>query len=161
MSDLIRALDASDVLLDLEAATTRQLFERVAALAEERHGLERHAVFDALDDRERLGSTALGHGVAIPHCRLRGLRESIAMLVRLRSPIDFASPDAAPVGLFAFLLVPEHATDVHLALLASLASLLSERRMRESLEAAGDAAAVQTVLARFEADRRRSPKGAS
>ena len=101
---------------------------------------------DALMARERLGSTGLGHGVAIPHGRSAAISEARAAFVRLAEPIDFGADDGRPVDLVACLIVPAHFTDQHLKLLAELAELFSNDAITTALRAAPDAAALQEVL---------------
>jgi nitrogen PTS system EIIA component len=100
----------------------------------------------ALEAREQLGSTGLGHGVAIPHGRSRAVGEARAAFVRLAEPIDFGADDAQAVDLVAALIVPEHFTDQHLKLLAELAELFSDANLTAALRAAPDAAALRATL---------------
>jgi PTS system nitrogen regulatory IIA component len=93
------------------------------------------AVADRLLARERLGSTALGHGVAIPHGRCPELPEAIAAFMKLRSGVDFDAPDGEKVDILVGLLVPEDCTDGHLQLLAQLAQLFSQGEVRDELRA--------------------------
>ena len=104
---------------------------------------------DHLIARERLGSTGLGHGVAIPHARIKGLKTPLAAVLRLRVPIAFDAPDQEPVGLFVFLLVPEAATQQHLEILAEIAAMLSDRALRDRLASAPDAAALHAAIAHW------------
>lgn len=105
-------------------------------------------VFDALLNRERLGSTALGEGVAVPHCRLPGCDRTLGALLRLAEGIDFDAPDGKPVDLLFVLVVPAEATDEHLALLAHLAGLFNEPSFRDALRGArGSADLFATALA--------------
>ena len=90
-------------------------------------------VVENLLARERLGSTGLGRGVAIPHGRIKGLMEAAAAVVRLRTGTAFDAPDGEPVALFVFLLVPEAATPAHLEVLAEIAEMLSDRAFRATL----------------------------
>ena len=103
-------------------------------------------VYDALFAREKLGSTGLGLGVAIPHGRIKGLKQATGAFVRLQTPVPFESPDGNPVDLVFVLLVPEAATDQHLALLSELAQMLSERAFRQKLYAAADANALHQLF---------------
>ncbi len=112
--------------------------------------MARAAVTDNLFARERLGSTGLGHGVAIPHGRIKGLKQPLAAVVRVQSPIAFDAPDDAPVGLLIFLLVPEAATQRHLEILSEIAEMLSDRALRERLLHETDAAAVHELIAAWE-----------
>lgn len=150
MTRLARLLSPTNVLLDLQASSKKRLFEQAALLFENHQGMERARVFDALFARERLGSTGLGEGVAIPHGRIKGLREAAAALVRCAEPIAFDAPDGRPVRLLVFLLVPENATEEHLELLSELAELMSDRAVRDSLLEASDPAAVHDILAHWE-----------
>lgn len=133
MSRLTRLLSPEKVIVDLSVTSKKRLFEQIGLLFENLHGIERGRVFDSLFARERLGSTGLGEGVAIPHGRIKGLREAHAALVRLATPIPFDAPDGKPVNLLVFLLVPEHATDEHLEILSEVAELLSDPTMRAVL----------------------------
>ena len=103
-------------------------------------------VRDALVARERLGSTGLGHGVAIPHGRSTRIGEARAAFVRLAAPLDFGADDGRSVDLVAALIVPAHFTDQHLKLLAELAELFSDAHLSEALRAAPDAGALHALL---------------
>jgi PTS system nitrogen regulatory IIA component len=133
MSRLTRLLSPEKVVVDLAVTSKKRLFEQMGLLFENLHGIERGRVFDSLFARERLGSTGLGDGVAIPHGRIKGLREAQAAVVRLSTPIPFDAPDGKPVNLLIFLLVPEHSTDEHLETLSEVAEMLSDRSMRQIL----------------------------
>jgi PTS system nitrogen regulatory IIA component len=103
-------------------------------------------VRDALNARERLGSTGLGHGVAIPHGRSAAINEARAAFVHLAAPIEFGADDRKSVDLVAALIVPAHFTDQHLKLLAELAELFSNDALTDDLRAAPDAQALFDVL---------------
>ena len=146
MNRLSRLLAPTNVVLGLSVTSKKRLFEQVGLLFENNHGIERGKVFDSLFARERLGSTGLGEGVAIPHGRIKGLKEALAAVVRLAEPIPFDAPDGKPVGLLVFLLVPEAATEEHLELLSELAELLSDTSIRESLASNDDPAQIHRIL---------------
>jgi PTS system nitrogen regulatory IIA component len=93
----------------------------------------------------------LGQGIAIPHGRVRGLREAIGAFVRTRDPIEFDAPDDRSVSLIFVLLVPEKSTDLHLELLGELAQMFSDREMRAKLSVAADSLEVQHLIARWDA----------
>lgn len=150
MSQIAALLPAGNILLDLDAGSKASLFDAVGALFETNRGLSRRIVVDSLLTREKLGSTGLGQGIAIPHGRIRGLKEAQGAFVRLKSPIPFDAPDGKPVALVFVLLVPEQATEQHLQLLSELAQMFSETRFRESLAAPTDAAGLHAVFARWE-----------
>jgi len=140
-------LSPSCLLHDLAADSKRQAFGAIAIAIETAHGIAPDAICDALLARERLGSTGLGLGVAIPHGRIRGLRHAVGAFARLATPIDFDAPDGRPVDLMFVLLVPEKANETHLQLLSTLAQMFSDRAFRESVAAAQDAAAAHSLFA--------------
>lgn len=148
MNPLTNLLTADQVLLDLEASSKKRVFEQAGMLFENRLGLARSAIFDSLFAREKLGSTGLGQGIAIPHGRIKGLKNAVGAFMRLATPVPFDSPDGRPVDLLFVLLVPEQATEQHLQILSELAQRFSDRAFREKLQAATDAAA---VIALFQA----------
>ena len=146
MSLIAEILLPEAVVAGMEADGKPALFEQLGALFESRSGLPRAKVRDSLLSREKLGSTAIGHGVAIPHGRVKGLREAVGAFVRLKSPVPFDAPDGQPVSLVFALLAPEHATDMHLMILGELAQLFSEKAVREQLLRLDDAAAICRLL---------------
>jgi PTS system nitrogen regulatory IIA component len=137
---IAKLLPASNVLVDADLGSKKRVFEQVGLLVENQHRIGRSTVFDSLFARERLGSTGLGQAVAIPHGRIKGLREAIGVFVRTAAPIPFDAPDGLPVSMIFALLVPERATDLHLEILAQLAQMFSDRDIRERLATAGSAA---------------------
>lgn len=108
-------------------------------------------IFDSLIGRERLGSTGLGHGVAIPHGRLSGLGEPIGAFVRLETAIDYDAIDRQPVDLLFALLVPEEATDAHLQLLAQLARMFSDATFSQRLRGSHSSQELYELLQHWEA----------
>ena len=129
--------------LESGAASKKRILEEVAGLlAATAAGLTREQVFDKLLERERLGSTGLGQGIALPHARMKGVTGSHGALVRLRQGVDFDAIDAKPVDIVVGLLVPEQATDEHLQLLASLAARFSDPTYCDRIRQAPDPAAV-------------------
>lgn len=143
---LSRLVDPANVVVGLSVTSKKRLFEQAGLLFENNLGIERSRVFDSLFARERLGSTGLGSGVAIPHGRIKGLKDAVAAVVRLSDPLPFDAPDGKPVSLLIFLLVPEHATDEHLELLSELAELLSDESIRQLLVSESDPARVHQIL---------------
>ena len=136
MNRLASILPESQVLVGVEATSKKRAFEEAGLLFENLHGLSRALITDSLFARERLGSTGLGHGVAIPHGRIKGLKAPMAAVLQLAQPIGFDAPDEQPVGLLIFLLVPEAATQKHLEILSEIAELLSDGDMRERIKVA-------------------------
>ncbi|MDP2882927.1 MAG: PTS IIA-like nitrogen regulatory protein PtsN [Azonexus sp.] len=146
MNPLTNLLSTDQVLLDLEASSKKRVFEQAGMLFENRLGLARSIIFDSLFAREKLGSTGLGQGVAIPHGRIKGLKQAVGAFLRLATPVPFDSPDGRPVDLLFVLLVPEQATEQHLQILSELAQNFSDRVFREKLHVAPDAAAVVALF---------------
>lgn len=146
MNRLAAILPAGDVLVNVEATSKKRVFEHAGLLFENQHAIARGLVSDNLFARERLGSTGLGHGVAIPHGRVKGLKNPLAAVVRLAQPIPFDAPDDEPVLLLIFLLVPEAATQRHLEILSEIAEMLSDRELRERLKTEADAAVVHKLI---------------
>lgn len=133
MNLISRHLNAAHIVLDAAYTNKKRAFEAIAQLFENHGSLSRSAAYDALFTRERMGSTGLGHGVAIPHGRVKGLKDTLCSVVRLANPIPFEAPDGLPVQLLVVLLVPENANQKHLDLLGELAALLSSAAFRQEL----------------------------
>ena len=147
MNRLASILPAAQVLVHVDATSKKRAFEEVGLLFENLHGLNRALVTDSLFARERLGSTGLGHGVAIPHGRIKGLKAPMAAVLQLAQPIGFDAPDEQPVSLLIFLLVPEAATQKHLEILSEIAELLSDAALRTKLNGSGSAADLHALIA--------------
>ena len=147
MNRLSQILPLSQVLVSVEATSKKRAFEEAGLLFENQHGLNRALITDSLFARERLGSTGLGHGVAIPHGRIKGLKAPMAAVFQLQAAIGFDAPDEQAVNLLVFLLVPEAATQKHLEILSEIAELLSDSTLRERIKTSGDAAALHALIA--------------
>jgi PTS system nitrogen regulatory IIA component len=150
MNRLAAILPASNVLVNVDASSKKRVFEQAGLLFENQHAIARGTVTDNLFARERLGSTGLGHGVGIPHGRIKGLKNPLAAVLRLTQPIAFDAPDDEPVSLLIFLLVPEAATQRHLEILSEIAEMLSDRALRDGLKSVPDAAAVHGLVANWQ-----------
>lgn len=144
--DLGDILAAEGIIPSMRASTKKQALQDFAAAAAERVGLNARELFDTLLQRERLGSTGLGRGVAIPHVKIRGLKGIVCMFARLEQPIEFESHDNEPVDLMFLLLAPEHAGGDHLKALARISRLVREPSALERLRAATDAVALREIL---------------
>lgn len=148
LSDFI---SPDSVVPSLKARTKKQLLQDLSARAARLTGLSEREIFDVLLQRERLGSTGLGHGIAIPHGKLSGLKRIVGIFARLAEPIDFDAVDGAPVDIVFLLLAPEGAGADHLKALARISRLLREASAVEKLRASKDAAALYAVLTEEEA----------
>lgn len=139
-------LKPENVLCGLDVGSKKRLFELAGQSLQASHGVAAGEILDSLLAREKLGSTALGHGIAIPHGRIKGLRETACAFIRLKTPIDFEAPDNLPVDLLFVLLAPAAASDLHLQILAELAEMFSEKQMRDDLRAAADATTLHRLI---------------
>jgi PTS system nitrogen regulatory IIA component len=146
MNRLTSILPAAQVLVSVDATSKKRAFEEAGLLFESLQGLNRALITDSLFARERLGSTGLGHGVAIPHGRIKGLKQPLAAVFQLASAIGFDAPDEQPVQLMIFLLVPEAATQKHLEILSEIAELLSDSGLREQMKQATEAASLHALI---------------
>jgi PTS system nitrogen regulatory IIA component len=143
ISDLVtpRAVVAS-----LKATSKKQALQELARRAAELTGEHERAIFDVLLERERLGTTGVGDGVAIPHGKLPNLKKLIGLFARLERPIDFEAIDEQPVDLIFLLLAPGTAGADHLKALARVSRLLRDRQMREKLRGSETAEAIYALL---------------
>ncbi len=138
------------VFHDVPGNSKKRVLENASELiAETVDSLDAEEIFTGLIGRERLGSTGLGDGVAIPHCRLENCQQTVGTLIKLPEPIDFDSIDGNPVDLLFLLLVPAEATEEHLQTLAAIAELFSQERFREALRQSTDGDDLYRIAAEF------------
>ncbi len=152
MNRIAPLLSESTIVLDADASTKKRLFEQVAQLFEARTGIAQATVFESLSARERLGSTGLGQGIAIPHGRIKGIKDALGAFVRPTEPIPFDAPDGRPVSQAFVLLVPQHATEEHLQLLSELAQMFSDKGFREQLAQATSPSEVHALLSDWQSN---------
>jgi nitrogen PTS system EIIA component len=138
------------VIPSLKTKSKKQLLVELSGRVARLAGLQERDVFDVLWQRERLGSTGLGRGVAIPHAKIAGLKRIVGVFARVAEPIDFESVDGEPVDIVFLLLAPEGAGADHLKALARISRLLREDPAVEKLRASKDAAALYAVLTQEE-----------
>jgi PTS system nitrogen regulatory IIA component len=134
------------VVASLEAVTKKEVLQNIAAAASGIVGKDALAIFDVLWERERLGTTGVGHGIAIPHGRVSGLDRVVGFFARLAQPLPFEAIDDKPVDLVFLLLAPESAGADHLQALAMVSRLLRNAKLCEQLRQAKDAAALYKLL---------------
>lgn len=146
MNHIAPLITPETTLLDVTFTSKKKLFEHAAELFAKTRGLKSAEVFTSLFERERLGSTALGYGIAIPHGRIKGLSEASGAFYRLKTPLEFDAPDNQPVSLCFILLVPKDANEVHLQILGELAQLFGDEAMRERMLQAEDVADLIALL---------------
>ncbi len=153
MNRLASILTPAHVQALVDVTSKKRAFEEAGLLFENLHGLSRALVTDSLFSRERLGSTGLGHRVAIPHGRIKGLKAPLAAVFQLATPIGFDAPDDQAVNLLIFLLVPEAATQRHLEILSEIAELLSDAALREQLTGTTDSAQLYGLISGWQSAR--------
>ncbi len=152
MTHFAKLLPPHHVAVDVSVSSKKRLFEHLGLLFENTSAIASNVVFESLFARERLGSTGLGHAVAIPHGRIKGLKDAHGALVRLSTPVPFDAPDSLPVILVFALLVPEQATETHLQILSELAQMFSDRALRANMLAANDAAKLYQLVTAWQPD---------
>jgi len=148
---IVDILRLDSIVCDAEAGSKKQLLELLATLAAEKTGLDERLVLDALIERERLGTTGIGRGVALPHTRLTALKRIFCAFVRTK-PVDFESVDDKPVDLAFLLLVPEEAGADHLKALARLSRLLRDETVASALRQAKDPKTVYNLIEENDTD---------
>jgi PTS system nitrogen regulatory IIA component len=140
-------LQPEDIIPDLVAETKEEVLGELAAKISERHsGLDRGEILRILLERERLGSTGIGDGVAIPHGKLKQLDKPLMVFARSLAGIDFNALDNRPVNLFFLIIAPEAAVGVHLKMLARISRILKDPAVRNGLLNAPDAAALYSAI---------------
>lgn len=139
-------ISPDSVIPSLKAKTKKQLLQELSVRAARLTGLQERDIFDVLWQRERLGSTGLGQGIATPHGKVAGLKHIVGIFARVAEPIDFDAVDGEPVDIVFLLLAPEGAGADHLKALARISRLLREGSAVEKLRASKNAAALYAVL---------------
>lgn len=146
MTNLAKFLSPHNVKLDLDVSSKKRLFEHTSLIFENNCGVASSIVFDNLFAREKLSSTGLGRGVAVPHGRIKSLKTPLAAFVRLAHPIPFDSPDGNPVHLLIFLLMPDQVKQQHLETLSEIAELFSDTAMHHLLSTDPDPLSVYQLI---------------
>jgi len=144
--DLCDLLAPDGIIASLQATSKKHALQELSTIAAERTGLDAREIFNTLLQRERLGSTGLGRGIAIPHVKLAGLKGILCLFARLDDPIEYESHDNEPVDLMFLLLAPEHASGDHLKALASISRVVREPSILDALRSAADAPGLRMAL---------------
>ena len=138
------------IFLDTEISSKKKLLELIANVAADRSRLSESLIYANLLNRERLGSTALGQGFAVPHARLADLDQTLACFFRLKEAVNFEAPDDRPVDLVFTVIIPEEATDEHLVILSSLAKIFSKEEVCDAIRKATDKEEIAKIIAAAE-----------
>ena len=139
-------LSPQKIFLDTEVTSKKKLLELIANIVADQTQLAQSTIYNNLLNRERLGSTGLGHGIAVPHARVPELEHTIGCLFRLTEPVNFDAPDNQPVDLVFTIVIPEEATEEHLLILSALARMFSDADFRQSIRDAADKAEIEQLI---------------
>ena len=143
-------LSPQQIFLDTEITSKKKLLELIANVVADMTQLSESGIYSGLLNRERLGSTGLGQGFAVPHARVSDLDRTVACFFRLSEPVNFEAPDNQPVDLVFTIVIPEQATEEHLMILSSLASIFSRGEVCEAIRAAGSKEEIADIIAAAE-----------
>lgn len=150
--DILDLIAPEAVIAGLKASSKKQALQVLCAKAAALEGLEERDVFSVIFERERLGTTGVGQGVAIPHGKLEGLDHIVGVFAQLAKPIDFDSVDGQPVDLIFLLLAPDHAGADHLKALARISRLLRDKAVCDKLRGSKDSDALYALLTQSQAN---------
>lgn len=139
-------LSPQKIFIDTEVTSKKKLLEMIANIVADRSSLSQSAVYNNLLGRERLGSTGLGKGFAVPHARVPELNETVGCFFRLKDPVNFESPDNQPVDLVFTIIIPEEATEEHLQILSSLARIFSQSEVCQAIRQASDKVEIEQII---------------
>lgn len=139
-------LSPTCIFLDVEISSKKKLLELIANIVAERSQLSESSIYNSLLNRERLGSTGLGSGFAVPHARVEDLDATLACFLRLKEAVNFEAPDDRPVDLVFTIIVPGEATEEHLVILSSLARIFSDDSVCEAIRRAASKDEVAQII---------------
>ncbi|HEY5738840.1 MAG TPA: PTS sugar transporter subunit IIA [Gammaproteobacteria bacterium] len=139
-------LSPKSIFLDVEVTSKKKLLELIANIVAGRTELSESTIFGNLLNRERLGSTALGRGFAVPHARVDNLDDTLACFFRLKEAVNFEAPDDVPVDLVFTIVIPEQATEEHLIILSSLARIFSSEEVCDAIREAGSKDEIAQII---------------
>ena len=143
-------LSPQKIFLDVEVSSKKKLLELIANIVADQTRLAESSIYNNLLNRERLGSTGLGQGFAVPHARLENLQQTIGCFFRLKYPVNFEAPDNQPVDLVFTIIIPQEATEEHLIILSSLAGIFSQTDVCEAIRNAGSRDEIAQIIASAE-----------
>ncbi len=139
-------LSPQKIFIDTEVSSKKKLLELIANVTADQTRLPESSIYANLLNRERLGSTGLGQGFAVPHARLPDLEKTVGCFFRLKQPVNFESPDNQPVDLVFTIIIPQEATEEHLLILSSLARIFSDADICEAIRAATSKEEIEKII---------------
>lgn len=139
-------LSPQKIFIDTDVSSKKKLLELIANIAADQTQLSESTIYNNLLNRERLGSTGLGQGFAVPHARLPDLEKTVGCFFRLKQPVNFESPDNRPVDLVFTIIIPQEATEEHLLILSSLARIFSDADICEAIRTADSKEEIEKII---------------
>ena len=139
-------LSPQKIFIDTEVTSKKKLLELIANIVADRTQLGQSVIYSNLLNRERLGSTGLGDGFAVPHARVPDLDKTVGCFFRLKEPVNFESPDNLPVDLVFTIVIPEEATEEHLLILSALAKIFSRAEVCEAIRGAANKEEIAAII---------------
>ena len=139
-------LSPQKIFIDTEVSSKKKLLELIANITADQTRLPESIIYTNLLNRERLGSTGLGQGFAVPHARLPDLENTVGCFFRLKQPVNFESPDNLPVDLVFTIIIPQEAAEEHLLILSSLARIFSDADICEAIRAANSKEEIEKII---------------
>jgi len=139
-------LSPQKIFIDTEVTSKKKLLEMIANIVADRSNLAQSTIYNSLLSRERLGSTGLGKGFAVPHARVPDLNQVIGCFFRLKEPVNFESPDNQPVDLVFTIIIPQEATEEHLLILSSLARIFSRPEVCQAIRDAAGKEEIEQII---------------
>ena len=139
-------LSPQKIFIDTEVTSKKKLLELIANIVADRTQLGQSIIYNSLLNRERLGSTGLGDGFAVPHARVPDLDKTVGCFFRLKEPVNFESPDNLPVDLVFTIVIPQEATEEHLLILSALARIFSRAEVCEAIRGATNKEEIATII---------------
>lgn len=139
-------LSPQTIFLDTEISSKKKLLQLIANIVADRTQLSESSIYSNLLSRERLGSTGLGQGFAVPHARLNDLDKTMACFFRLKEAVNFEAPDNQPVDLVFTIIIPEEATEEHLLILSSLARIFSREEICDAIRNAANKDEIAQII---------------
>jgi PTS system nitrogen regulatory IIA component len=139
-------LSPQKIFIDAEVTSKKKLLELIANVVADRSQLGQSIIYNNLLSRERLGSTGLGRGFAVPHARVPDLDRTIGCFFRLKDPVNFESPDNLPVDLVFTIIIPQEATEEHLLILSALARIFSREEVCQAIREATSKEEIETII---------------
>ncbi len=139
-------LSPQKIFIDTDVSSKKKLLELIANIAADQTQLSESTIYNNLLNRERLGSTGLGQGFAVPHARLPDLEKTVGCFFRLKQPVNFESPDNRPVDLVFTIIIPQEATEEHLLILSSVARVFSDADICEAIRTADSKEEIEKII---------------